>query len=115
MLALSYHADEHLHLSATSGTGHLIKHWHLEDDHSTTSGTVVEQQHHGSDGEIQIQFQTSKIFSIHPPALITSLLDTLSDKPRIEYFQADILPITHGPPRQPMPARAPPTPILSSS
>ena len=108
MLALSFQAHEHIHFAANSGTGHLVKHWHLEQDHGPAPSEAVEKQHHAPDGEIQIQFQTSKTFSIHPPALVTSLLDPPTEKPRIEYIQTDFVPITHGPPRQPTPARAPP-------
>jgi hypothetical protein len=108
MLAVSFQAHEHFHFAANSGTGHLVKHWHFEDDHETTSGTIVEKQQHGPDGEIQTKFQASKIFSNHPPALLATLLVTSTDEPRIVYIQADILPFRHGPPRQPIPARAPP-------
>lgn len=108
MLFISFHAHEHIHSAANSGTGHIVKHWHVDDDHAENAGTVFDQEHHGPDGDVQAHFQTSKIFAFPLPALLIVLLDTPPAEPGIEYIQSDILPITHGPPRQPPPSRAPP-------
>lgn len=112
MLVISFHAHEHIHSASTSGTGHLVKHWHFDDDHSESVGNVFDQEHHGPDGAVQVHFKTSKIFVFPPPALLTAMLDAPPAEPRIEYIPSAILPITHGPPRQPLPSRAPPQSTL---
>ena len=112
MLFVSFHAHEHLHSAANSGTGHIVKHGHFDDDHVENAGTVFDQEHHGADGNVEVHFKISKTFSFPPPAIITTLLGILSDESRIESIQLDIFPITHGPPRQPLLSRAPPSILL---